>query len=102
MQQALKLIAQGTGSGGTATGANKTSQALKEQENLIYKNQSAIEKLRITYYNLQKTQASAVNKPFANTDQYKALKIAIENARSELENFSNQNVKTKSTDELKD
>ena len=101
LQQALKLIAQGTGSGGTATGANKTSQALKEQENLIYKNQSAIEKLRITYYNLQKTQASAVNKPFKNTDQYKDLTNAIEVARSELERFANENTKVKSTDELK-
>ncbi len=108
LQQALKLIAQGTGSGGTATGANKTSQALKEQENLIYKNQSAIEKLRITYYNLQKIQARAVNKPFANTDQYnantdqyKVLTNAIKVARSELERFTNENVKTKSTDELK-
>ena len=101
LQQALKLIAQGTGSGGTATGANKTSQALKEQENLIYKNQSAIEKLRITYYNLQKTQASAVNKPFANTNQYKVLTNAIKVARSELERFANENTKVKSTDELK-
>ena len=101
LQQALKLIAQGTGSGGTATGANKTSQALKEQENLIYKNQSAIEKLRITYYNLQKTQASAVNKPFANTKQYKVLTNAIKVARSELERFANENTKVKSTDELK-
>jgi len=101
LQQALKLIAQGTGSGGTATGANKTSQALKEQENLIYKNQSAIEKLRITYYNLQKTQASAVNKPFANTEQYEVLTNAIKIARSELERFANENTKVKSTDELK-
>lgn len=101
LQQALKLIAQGTGSGGTATGANKTSQALKEQENLIYRNQTAIEKLRITYYNLQKIQASAINKPFAGTEQYKVLTNAIKVARSELERFANENTKVKSTDELK-
>ncbi len=101
LQQALKLIAQGTGSGGTATGANKTSQALKEQESLIYKNQSAIEKLRITYYNLQKIQARGVNKPFANTDQYEVLTNDIKVARSELERFANENTKVKSTDELK-
>ena len=101
LQQALKLIAQGTGSGGTATGANKTSQALKEQETLIYRNQTAIEKLRITYYNLQKIQASAINKPFAGTDQYKVLTNSIKVARSELERFANENTKVKSTDELK-